>query len=82
MHATFCLANVRWATGLPALVPSDLARHSCLHRNFQLSPRVFDDIRELFVLWINEANTFQLSRVIELRFLDRPLLPLFSLRCT
>ena len=80
-NAFLKIRNVRWATGLPVLVPSDLARHSCFHRDFQLFPRAFDGFPELFVLWINVVNTSQLSRVIELRFLDHQFLNFFSLRC-
>ena len=76
----FCLTIFRDAAGFPVLFASVFARHCSWHRNFQLSTRIFHDILEFFVSWINEVNTTQSSGIVELWFLDGPLLLLFSFR--
>ena len=45
-----------------------------------LFTRIFHNILELFVCWINEENTTRSSSIVKLRFFDGPLLLFFSLR--
>ena len=61
------------------LVPSDIAKHKCFPSEFPNFPSVFDGFLELFVLWTNEVNTSELSRIIEFWFLESPFLLLFRL---
>ena len=48
-------------------------RHGFFHWKFQLLPFVF--CSGFFELRINQVNAFRLSRIVELRFFDSPLLP-------
>ena len=64
----FCLGSIRSATSFPVLSSSGLARHCCWHRNFQVSPRMFNSLFEFRICWINEVNTAQSSTVVKLRF--------------
>ena len=72
-------ASVGLATGFHALVVLDLMKRSCFHMHFQLS-------RAFFMVALNTIssgsikNAPQLSRIVERRFLDSPLLLFFSLR--
>ena len=64
------------------LVVLDLTGRGRFHRQFQLFPRVFfRGFLELHVFQINKIDVAQLSRIIELRFFDCPLLFLSSLSC-
>ena len=55
-----------------------LTKHCCWHRNFQLSTSIVHDILEFVIIKINETNTTQSSDIVELWFLDGPLLLLFA----
>ena len=66
MHAYLRLGRIRIATSFLVRSSPDLARHCCWHRNFQLSPRIFDSFFELRIHWINEVNTAQSSSVVKL----------------
>ena len=55
MHASFWLAIVRKATGLPVLTFPDLTRHNCSHQNFHFSS-VFQSFLELYVFQVNESK--------------------------
>ena len=77
----FCLGSIRSATSFPVLSSPDLARQCCWHRNFQVSPRMFNSFFEFRICWINAVNSAQSSGVVKLRFFESPLLFCFSLRC-
>ena len=46
-----------------------------------ISSVFFNDLLELFIIRINKIDDSQLSRIVELRFLDSPLLLYLSLNC-
>ena len=71
--SVFCLALLSNATGFPARITLNLARHCSWHRNFQLSTRILHDVLEFFIIRINEVDTTQFSDIVELRFFDSPL---------
>ena len=72
----FALSNC--ATSFPVLLKLHSTRHCCWHRNFQLSSSIYRDILEFLTIRINEVNTTQSSGIIELWFLDSPLLLFFA----
>ena len=74
----FCLAILFNATGFPVLITLKFARHCGWHRNFQLSTRIFHDILKSLIIRINEVNTTQYSGIVQLWFLDSPLLLFFA----
>ena len=52
-----------------------LPRHGCFQA-IPNGPYVFNGVFELLITRINRVDASQLSRIIELRFLDKPLLAL------
>ena len=72
--STFGLAFPNTAAGFSAAIYWCFTRHCCWHRNFQLSTSVSHGVFEFFIPWINEMNTTQSSGIVELWFLDSPLL--------
>ena len=81
IQSEFCLVFFKCATSFPVLFTSKFARHCGWHLNFQLSTIVFHVMLKFFIIWFNEEDTTSLSGVIELWFLDCPLLLLFAFRC-
>ena len=71
MHAYFVLRMPEELQVFSVLASSDLARHGCFHRNFQLFQCVLNAFVELFIFRIDETGT---SCIVELRFLDGPLM--------
>ena len=58
-----------------------LTGYGGFHWSFQLFLACFSGFFELLLIWINKINASQLSRIVELRFLDSPLLLFLSLSC-
>ena len=79
--STFCLVFSNCATGFPARTMLKFTRHCCWHRNFQLSSSICHFSLEFLIVRVNEVNTTQTSGIVELWFLDFPLLLLFAFRC-
>ena len=77
----FGLAIPNTAAGFTAAIHRCSTKHCCGHRNFKLSTSVFHGVLEFFIFWFNEEDTSQSSGIIELWFLDSPLLLRFAFRC-
>ena len=58
-----------------------LQKHSSFHWKFRLFLAFLMGFFELLVIRINKADASQLSRIVELRFPDSPLLLFLSLSC-
>ena len=80
MHAlTF---GFRWIRcKFPCARKSSAYGHSGFHWKFLLFLAFLNGFLELLIIWINEIGTSQLSRIVELRFLDSPPLLVLSLSC-
>ena len=78
-YLVLCFPNT--AAGFPAAIYWCFTRHCCWHRNFQLSTSVFHGMFKLFIIWFNEEDPPYLSGIIELWFLDGPLLLRFAFCC-
>ena len=78
MHACSDFSVLGSDTSLPVLVILQLTGHSCFRRQFQLFRRGFKGFLELLIFQINKIDASQLSRIVELRFLDSPVLLLVA----
>ena len=80
--STFCLVSSNSAASFPATSAQwSFAKHCCWHRNFQLSTSILHCILKFLVFRINEVNTTLISVMIELWFLDSPLLFFLTFWC-
>ena len=76
-----CLAFLNIAVGLPTALYWYFARQCCWHRNFKLSSSGFDYELKIFIVWLDEVSSSQLSGIIEFGFLDGPSLFCFLSGC-
>ena len=87
MHACFLFWMLLDPWGSLSIFPQldwtfhrlQLTQNSGFHRNLQLFPRVFDGVLELFIIRIDQVAASQLLRIVELLFVDSPLM--LSLSC-
>ena len=77
--SVFCLAILLNATGFPALLRLNFARRCCWHRDF-LRAFVMISLKSPSSK-VNEVKTTQFSGIVEVWFIDCPLLLFFAFRC-